>query len=106
MRSVESLYYCSDAVQAVARHQADAMGLDAENLAAAAKRDALAALAPEEVIQRMAARRCERRMRNIALSQLPDWKTIRSATGPAIELHVPTAYADEVALVSAPPGRR
>ena len=97
VRSVESLYYCSDAMQAVARHQADSMGLDAENLAGSAKRDALAALAPEEVIQRMAARRCERRMRDTVLSQLPDWKTIRSATGPTIDLHVPSAFADEVA---------
>ena len=97
VRSVESLYYCSDAMQAVARHQADSMGLHAENLARSAKRDALAALAPEEVIQRMAARRCERRMRDNVLSQLPDWKTIRSATGPTIDLHVPSAFADEIA---------
>ena len=97
VRSVESLYYCSDAMQAVARHQADSMGLDAENLAASAKRDALSALTPEEVIQRMAARRCERRMRDIALGQLPDWETIRSATSPTIDLHIPSAYADEVA---------
>ena len=97
VRSVESLYYCSDAMQAVARHQADSMDLDAANLAGSAKRDALAALATEEVIQRMAARRCERRMRDTVLSQLPDWKTIRSATGPTIDLHVPSAFADEVA---------
>ena len=97
VRSVESLYYCSDAMQAIARHQADSMDLDAENLAGSAKRDALAALAPEEVIQRMAARRCERRMRDTVLSQLPDWKTIRSATGPTIDMHVPSAFADEVA---------
>ena len=97
VRSVESLYYCSDAMRAVARHQADSMGLDAEKLAASAKRNALSALEQEEVIERMAARRCVRRMRNIALSQLPDWKTIRSATGPTIALYVPSAYADEVA---------
>lgn len=97
VRSVESLYYCSDAMQAVARHQADSMGLDAANLAGSAKRDALAALATEEVIQRMAARRCERRMRDTLLSQLPDWKTIRSAAGPTIDLRVPSAFADEVA---------
>lgn len=72
------------------------MGLDAEKLAASAKRDALAALAPDEVIQRMAARRCERRMRDIALTQLPDWKTIQSATGPTIDLSVPSTYADEI----------
>ncbi|MDE0293336.1 MAG: AAA family ATPase [Bryobacterales bacterium] len=97
VRSVESLYYCSDAMQAVARHQADSMGLDAANLAGSAKRDALAALAAEEVIQRMAARRCERRMRDNVLSQLPDWKTIRSAMSPTIDLHVPSGFADEVA---------
>ena len=97
VRSVESLYYCSDAIQAVARQQADSMGLEAENLAATAMRDALAALAAEEVIRRMAARRCERRMRDTALSQLPDWKTIQSATGPTIDLHAPSAYDDEIA---------
>ena len=97
VRSVESLYYCSEAMQAVARHQADSMSLDAANLAGSAKRDALAALATEEVIQRMAARRCERRMRDTVLSQLPDWKTIRSATGSTIDLHVPSDFADEVA---------
>ena len=97
VRSVESLYYCSDAMQAVARHQTDSMGLDAEILARSAKRDALAALAPEEVIQRMAARRCEHRMRDTVLGQLPDWRTIRSTIGPTIDLHVPSAYADEVA---------
>ena len=73
------------------------MGLDAENLAGCAQRDALAALAPKDVIQRMAARRCERRMRDTVLSQLPDWKTIRSVTGTTIDLHVPCAFADEVA---------
>ena len=96
VRSVESLYYCTDAMQAVAKHQADSMGLDAANLAGSAKRDALAALATEEVIQRMAARRCERRMRDTVLGQLPDWKTIRSATGSTIDLHVPSALTDEV----------
>ena len=97
VRSVESLYYCSDAMRAIARHQADSMGLDSENLAESAKRDALAALAPEDVIQRMAARRCERRMHDTLLSQLPDWKAIQSATGPTIDLHVQSAYDDEVA---------
>ena len=97
VRSVESLYYCSDAIQAVARHQADSIGLDAKNLVRSAKRDALTALAPEDVIQRMAARRCEWRMRDTILSQLPDWKTIQSAASPTINLHVPSAYPDEVA---------
>ena len=97
VRSVESLYYCTDAMEAVARQQADAMGLDAEALASAAKRDALAALKANEVIERMAARRCERRMRDGVLSKLPDWKTIRLTPGPAIDLQVASSFSDEVA---------
>ena len=97
VRSVESLYYCTDAMEAVARQQADSMGLDAEALASAAKRDALAALKANEVIERMAARRCERRMRDGVLSKLPDWKTILSTPGPAIDLKVASAFSDEVA---------
>ena len=97
VRSVESLYYCSDAIEAVARHQADSMSLDALKLAGTAKRDALAALLPEAVIERMAARRCEQRVRDNVLSQLPDWKIIRSATGPTIDLQAASSFADEVA---------
>lgn len=97
VRSVESLYYCSDAMWAVARHQAASTGLDATRLVDSAKRGALVALAAEEDIQRLAARRCERRMRDAVLSELPDWKTIRSTTGPTIDLHVPSVFADEVA---------
>lgn len=97
VRSVESLYYCSEAMQAVARHQADSMDLDAEDLVGSAKRNALAALAPEEVAHRMAARRCERQMHDAVLRQLPDSKSIQQATGPTINVQVPSGYTDEVA---------
>ena len=97
VRSVESLYYCSDAIKAIACHQGDSLGLDAEDLAESAKRAALAALAPEDVVQRMAARRCERRIRDRVLCELPDWNAIRTATGSTIDLHVPSTFADEVA---------
>ena len=97
VRSVESLYYCSDAVEAVAHHQADSMGLDAKSLARDAKRHALAAVSPEDIIERMAARRCERRMRDAVFGQLPKWKTIQSATGQTINLHLPSDFANEVA---------
>ena len=97
VRSVESLYYCSDAIQAIACHQAESQGLDAEDLAESAKRDALATLAPEDVVQRMAARRCERRIRDRVLGQLPDWSAIQTATGPMIDLHVPSTFPDELA---------
>ena len=97
VRSVESLYYCSDAMEAVARHQARSLGLDAANLASSAKRDALAALVTDDVVERMAARRCERRIRDVVLSKLPDWKSIRSATDRTIDLHIASTFVDEVA---------
>ena len=97
VRSVESLYYCSDAILAIACHQGDSLGLDAEDLAESAKRAALGTLAPEDVVQRMAARRCERRIRDRVLSELPDSNAILTATSPTIDLHVPSPFADEVA---------
>ena len=97
VRSVESLYYCSEAMQAVARHQADSMGLDAESLVQSAKRDVLAALAPDEFARRMAARRCEGQMRDAVLRQMPDAKSIQRVTGRTINVQVPSGYTDEVA---------
>lgn len=73
------------------------MDLDAESLVQSAKRDALAALAPEEVAHRMAARRCERQIRDAILRQLPDSKSIQQATSPIIDVQVPLGHADEVA---------
>ena len=97
VRSVESLYYCSDAIRAIAYHQSESLGLDAETLAQSAKGAGLAALGQEGVVQRMAARRCERRMRDRVLSQLPDSNAIRTANGPTLDLHVPSAFPDELA---------
>ena len=94
--SVESLYYCSEAMQAVARHQADSMDLDAESLVQSAKQDALATLAREEVAHRMAAHRCKRQVHDAILGQLPDSKSIQQATDPTINVQVPSGYTDEV----------
>ncbi len=45
----------------------------------------------------MAARRCERRVRDRVLGQLPDWSAILTGTGPTIDLHVPSTLPDELA---------
>ena len=95
--SVEALYYCSDAVRAVACRQAASRGLDAKEMVESAKRQALDALRQDDMIERMAARRSEGRVRDAILSQTPDWKAIRTATGSVIELRVESAYTDEVA---------
>ena len=74
--TVESLYYWSDAIRAVAHLQASALDEDADNMVSAAKDAGLSALRQSNVAERMAARRCERRVRDQLQRQLPDWKAI------------------------------
>ena len=74
--SVEALYYCSDAINAVARKQAELRGCDADSMASSARRATLGTLRQDDLAKRMSARRCERQVRNEALSLVPDWKAI------------------------------
>ena len=96
--SVEALYYCSDAIAAVARRQAESLGDDVDQLIKSAKQKAIAALKEPQLAERMAARRCERRIQEIAQSKLPDWKSIMAnSTQPIcipIDLTIP--YAEEL----------
>ena len=74
--SVESLYYCSDSLDAVSRWQAESLGRDPETLRESALRAAFVALAESGLAERMAARRCEHLVRDQVASQAPDWKAI------------------------------
>ena len=76
MRSVEALYYCSDAIAAVAGRQAESLGSNDDELIELAKTKALCVLKQSGLAERMAARRCERTVRNSILSQLPNWKKL------------------------------
>ena len=95
--SAESLYYCSDAIAAVARRQAESLGRNADEMIESAKRKALDALAQDDLAERMAARRCERRVRDRMLSHLPDWKSIKTNAGLEICTSVESPYSDELA---------
>ena len=78
--SVESLYYCSDAMEAVAQRQAESLERDPKEMLEAAKLSALEAVgADEDLPERMAAMRSERSVHNRFMSHLPDWKEIRTA---------------------------
>lgn len=78
--SVESLYYCSDAIEAVACRQAESLGHDPKVMLEAAKQNALEAIgADQDLPERMAARRSERLVYNRFVTQLPDWKEIQAA---------------------------
>ncbi len=77
--SVESLYYCSDAIEAVACRQAESLGCDPKGMLEAAKESALEAIgADHDLPERMAARRSERLVHYRFTSHLPDWREIRA----------------------------
>lgn len=75
--SVESLYYCSDAIEAIAHRQAESLGCDSQEMLSAAVRNSLSAIASENgLAERMAARRSERGVRNLIERLTPDWRVI------------------------------
>ena len=97
--SVESLYYCSDAMDAVAQRQAETMGLDAADIVARARARAAECLADRNLIERMAARRCERRARNAVLSCVPSWQAIQAEAEAGITIRIENPYAEELSHV-------
>ena len=83
--SVESLYYCSDAIEAVARRQSGSLGCSSNEMKLTATQSALKAIDDEaQLAERMAARRSERRLGSLIERLAPDWRTImQSDEGPA-----------------------
>ncbi len=96
--SVESLYYCSDALEAVAHRQAGSLGVDSQMMFATATQNALEAMAAEEDLsERMAARRSERLVHDRFMAHLPNREEIR-ARGEQLTLSEPieNPYRDEL----------
>ena len=87
--SVESLYYCSDAMEAVALRQAGSLGLDPQAMLEDATQRALEAIrTAEDLPEIMAARRSERLVRNRFATHLPDWQGVK-ATGEQLTISEP-----------------
>ena len=96
--SVESLYYCSDAIKAVARRQAESLDRDPKGMLKAAKRDALEVIGTDqELLERMVAKRSERAVYNRFATRLPNWKDIKAA-GKKLKISDPieNPYQDEL----------
>lgn len=72
--SVEALYYCSEAIAAVAHRQAESLGDNPSELIKSAKQKVFDIL--KNHAERMAARMCERQIQKLALSKIPDWQSI------------------------------
>ena len=78
--SVESLYYCSDAIEAVAHGQAKSLGQDPQAMLEKAKRNALEAIATDQDLpSRMAVRRSEKLLCSRFETHLPYWKVIKAS---------------------------
>jgi hypothetical protein len=69
--SVESLYYCEEAVAAVATRQSANLGVPADDLSAEAAARALGILRQPGKVEHLASRVAERRLRDQILSSLP-----------------------------------
>ena len=98
--SVESLYYCSSAIAAVACRQAESLGDNADEMnrrIELAKQRALDSLNEDGLAERMAAQRCEGLVHDRMLSQLPNWKSIKTNTASPLNISIDSPYQAEVA---------
>ena len=96
MYSVESIYYCEDAIEAVAHRQAESLSCDPDEMKEAAMQKAIKSMTQDSLAERMAAQRCERRMRNLMLSEVPSWKSIQANATPTINISINSPYQDEL----------
>ena len=69
--SVESLYYCSEAIEAVAKRQSGTLDADVEEMVASATCRALSILSQSGVAERMSKKLCVRKIRSSLLSEVP-----------------------------------
>ena len=88
--SVESLYYCPEAIRAVAKRQAETLNTDAEAMITSATNRALNVVGQQDVVERMAKKLCVRKMRSALLSQVPDWSSI--GTSGDLKVDIPSTH--------------
>ena len=75
--SVESIYYCSKAIEIVAKKQKELTGRDTQEMILECREKALKYLKDnEDISKKMAAKKCERGIRNLRLLEIPTWKEI------------------------------
>ena len=98
--SVESLYYCSDAIVSVAHQQANSIGGDANTLIESAMQKAFEDLKTKtRIAKEMAARRCERQVRKTAIPQIPGWQSILDNPNQTISVPIDLQpYFDDLSL--------
>ena len=95
---VECLYYCEDAIRAVAMHQAPTVGRDAEGVVDEIKQLVLARLADEDIATQMVARRIWRRISIDFGRQAPSFQDIMVNNEPYFEIAVNSPKQSELQL--------
>lgn len=95
--SAEAIYYSDAAISAMANRQAETLGIEAGDCLKTAKETAVAALSDEATMNRMCARRSERRIREKVLRYMPTWKDIAVGIDAAFSMPVKETYEQEIA---------
>lgn len=85
--AVEALYYCSDAIIAVAEQQAMDYGNEYGVTPDTVLQTAFRAMSPT-IAKEMAARRCVRQVRNETMSKMPRWNHMFAETSPNIVMPI------------------
>ena len=98
--AVESIYYCSDAIVAVAERQAESLGLDAGEMVSNAHNAAFESLNDDQVIRNFAAIRSASTMRNEVFKQLPNANSARNGSNDTFKIEVSFTYQDEIAHIN------
>lgn len=96
MFAVESLYYCSEVLAAVANQQASTLGADAANLLTEAKCQAVLSL-NDAHLSHLASRLAERQLRDRLQFEMPTRETIVIAS--RVEISVDSPYPEELARI-------
>ncbi len=94
--SVECLYYCEDAILAVAKHLAPTVGKDAPEIVNDIKESVLARLADDDIATQMAARRSWRRVSVDIVRRAPSWQDIMANDDPHFEIPVDSPKQSEL----------
>lgn len=93
---VECLYYCEDAIRAVAIHLAPTAGSDVEAIVEEIKQAALSRLADENIATQMAARRSWRRVSVDIVRQAPSWQDIAASHEPKFTIDLDSPLQSEL----------
>jgi len=93
---VECLYYCEDAIRAVAAHQAPAVGRDADEIVASTKESVLSALADERIAEQLAGRRSWRQVSGDIVRKAPSVDDIVSNKGTGFTIKLGSPFLNEL----------